>query len=281
MHIILYVLDALRADHLGCYGYKRDTSPYIDVIAEDGVVFENCFTSTTWTRPVAASIITGAYPGVHLTHSRFDVLSVDLPRMPEFLQAKGYTTAAFVTMGNIASEFGFDQGFDNYFELFREPKILANRRKVKGSNEVFLEDFDNEVALPLAEDINEFLFTWLYEHKLENTFSFVWAIDTHEPYNPPYGFRRFSTSSPTKPDEGEPSDIRSAGAKDRQRLIDLYDDELTYNDHCLGGKEAFIKEKKLYENTMVIILGDHGNCFYTKDLYHKRDKPTCDIVAIH
>lgn len=63
MHIILYVLDALRANHLGSYGYERDTSPYIDVIAEDGVVFENCFTSTAWTRPTAASIVTGAYPG--------------------------------------------------------------------------------------------------------------------------------------------------------------------------------------------------------------------------
>ena len=132
----------------------------------------------------------------------------------------------------------------------------------------------------MAEDINEFLFTWLYEHELENTFSFVWAIDTHEPYNPPYGFRRFSTSSPTKPDEGGTSDIRSAGAEDQQRLIDLYDDELIYNDHCLGEMVTFLKEKKLYDDTMLIVLGDHGEAFYEHGVYSHGHAPFEEIIHV-
>jgi choline-sulfatase len=76
MHIILYVLDALRADHLGCYGYGRNITPHIDQLAADGVVFANCFTSTTWTRPVAASILTGVYPTVHQATTRDNMFSV-------------------------------------------------------------------------------------------------------------------------------------------------------------------------------------------------------------
>jgi len=73
MHIILYVLDALRADHLGCYGYQRNTSPNIDFLSKNGVLFKHCSTSSTWTRPVAASLLSGTYPAIHQTRSRNDM----------------------------------------------------------------------------------------------------------------------------------------------------------------------------------------------------------------
>ena len=70
MHIIFYVLDSLRADHLSCYGYHRKTSPHIDSIAADGVIFQKCYSTSTWTRPVAASILSGTYPAINGVQGR-------------------------------------------------------------------------------------------------------------------------------------------------------------------------------------------------------------------
>lgn len=279
MHIILYVLDALRADHLGCYGYGRDTSPHMDALAQDGVVFDHCFTSTTWTRPVAASILTGAYPAVHQTKTRHDMFATNLTRLPEALQRAGFKTAAFSTMGNIASEIGFNRGFDQYFDLFRDPTILEKRGRLDAAREGLIHDTETEVALPQAEDINPFLFDWLSTHKNQNTFSFIWSIETHEPYRPPEAFRRFA-AAPLKPGEGESSDIRSAGAADQDRLRDRYDDGIYYNDHCLGEIFAYLKQHDLYDDTLFIIIGDHGEAFFEHGFFTHGHAPYEELLRV-
>jgi arylsulfatase A-like enzyme len=280
VHIILYVLDALRPDHLSCYGYDRETSPHIDALARDGVLFENCFTSSTWTRPVAASILTGCYPGVHLTRSRYDAFSSSLTRLPELLRAGGFSTAAFSTMGNLASEIGFDKGFDRYCDLFREPPILAKRRKRAGIQEGMLHAPDERIALPRAEDVNDYLFAWLEDNHAIHTFSFIWSIETHEPYTPPDEFRRFSGSSHSRPGEGERRDIRSAGAPDRRRLIDLYDDGILYNDHCIGQIVDRLKELAIYDDTCFIVVSDHGDAFYEHGTYGHGHAPYEELIHV-
>lgn len=279
MHIILYVLDALRADHLGCYGYEREITPNIDTLAQDGVVFENCFTSTTWTRPVAASLLTGAYPAVHKTRFRENMFSVGLKRLPELLQEAGFKTAAFNTMGNIAGEIGFNRGFDRYFDLFREPGLIAKRQRLNAAREGLLHTAETEIALPLAEDINDYLLPWLAERLEENTFSFVWSIETHEPYGAPEPFRRYA-GVVRKPGEGESDDIRSAGKADRDRLRNLYDDGILYNDHCLGLLIDQIKQLGIYEDTLFIILGDHGEAFYEHGFYTHGHPPYEELIHV-
>jgi arylsulfatase A-like enzyme len=280
MHVILYVLDALRSDHLSCYGYERETSPHIDALAYDGVVFENCFTSTTWTRPVAASILTGTYPGVHLVRSRYEMFSTNLPRLPQLLKASGFRTAAFSTMGNIASEIGFDEGFDQYFDLFRDPAILAKRRRLDSAKEGLMHAPDQEIALPRAEDIHDYLFPWLEEHQATNTFSFVWSIETHVPYQAPDGFRRFSGPSLPRPNEGEREDIRSAGAADRQRIMNLYDNEICYNDYCIGQIVGHLKKLGIYDDTLIVVVADHGDAFYEHGTYAHGHAPYEELVRV-
>ncbi len=281
VHIIVYVLDALRADHLGCYGYPRPTSPHIDRIAGDGVRFTNCFSATTWTRPVAASLLTGVYPAVHGTRTRADRFSADLVRLPEVLQAAGYKTAGFSTMGNIAGEIGFAHGFDHYMELFREPSILARRQRLDAVAAALMHTLDdNEVALPLAEDINEFLLPWLQQNRTANTFSLAWSIQPHVPYDPPPGFRRFAPPRPSRSNEGQQDDIRSAGEQDRQRLMDLYDDEIAYNDHCLGELTAGLQALGIYEDVWLILVGDHGEAFYEHGVYAHGHAPFEEVVHV-
>lgn len=278
MHIILYVLDALRADHLGCYGYERDTSPNIDSLAHEGVVFENCFTSTTWTRPVAASILTGTYPGLHLTGSRYDMFSTNLARLPEVLKAGGFKTGAFSTMGNVSSEVGFGHGFDCYHDLFREPAILAKRRRLNTAKEGLMQSQDSEIALPRAEDIHDFLFPWLAENRQKNCFSFIWSIETHDPYTAPQSFWRFSR--PTRANEGELSDIRSSGEADRERLSNLYDNEIYYNDYCIGKIINNLKELNIYDDTLFVIIGDHGDAFYEHGFYTHSHAPYEELIHV-
>jgi arylsulfatase A-like enzyme len=280
MHVIVYILDALRADHLSCYGYDRQTSPHLDGLASEGVLFENCFTSSTWTRPVAASILTGTYPRVHLTRSRYDMFTTSLTRLPEVLRAGGFKTAAFSTMGNIASEIGFSRGFDHYYDLFRDPAILAKRRRLDAAKEGLMHATDEEIALPRAEDINDFLFPWLEEQRAANTFSFIWSIETHVPYTAPDEFRRFSGPAPLGPDEGQRQDIRSAGAADRQRLMNLYDDEIYYNDHCLGQIISHLKALSIYDDTLFVIAGDHGDAFYEHSFYAHGQAPYEELIHV-
>ncbi len=83
MHIICYVLDSLRADHLACYGYARNTSPNIDTLAKTGVLFNRCYSTSTWTRPVAASILSGTYPAIHGVQGRKDIFDSSSIRLPE------------------------------------------------------------------------------------------------------------------------------------------------------------------------------------------------------
>jgi arylsulfatase len=279
MHIILYVLDALRADHLGCYGYGRNTSPHIDAIARDGVVFENCFTATTWTRPVAASLLTGVYPAVHGTRSRYDSFATPLTRLPEALKKGGYRTAAFSTMGNVSADIGFNRGFDVYHDLFAEPSLLARRQKLDAAREGLLQTSYQEMVLPLAEDINDYLLNWLAVNETADTFNFIWSIETHEPYRAPEPFRRFA-ATPLRPGEGESDDIRAAGPADRQRLRDLYDDEIFYNDHCLGELVTQLQQAGLYDDTLLVITGDHGEAFYEHGVYTHGHTPYDELIHV-
>jgi arylsulfatase A-like enzyme len=283
MHIILYVLDALRADHLGCYGSQRDISPHIDEIALEGAVFENCFTSSTWTRPSAASILTGTYPAVHMTCTREDMFSTPIARLPEVLKNGGFKTAAFSTMGNLASEIGFERGFDIYHDLFRDPAILAKRQKRKTVRKELLDLLDSrslDIALPYAEDVHSFLFPWLEQNHAENTFSFIWSIETHEPYIAPSEFRRFSPLLPSRANEGWPEDTRTAGAVDRKRLVNLYDDEIYYNDYCLGQIVTHLKALDIYNDTLLIITSDHGEAFYEHNIYGHGYLPYDELIHV-
>jgi len=280
MHILLYVLDALRADHLSCYGYQRETTPRIDALAREGVLFEDCFTSSTWTRPVAASILTGSYPDVHLARSRYEMFSTTLTRLPEALKAKGFKTAAFSTMGNVGSEVGFARGFDRFHDLFRDPAILAKRCRLDAAKEGLMHALHERVALPRAEDINARLLPWLTQNRTADTFSFIWSVETHVPYKAPPEFRRFSSAAPRRPNEGERDDIRRAGKADRQRLMDLYDDEIYYNDYCIGQIVDHLKELDIYDDTLFVIVSDHGDAFYEHGFYAHGYVPYEELIHV-
>jgi len=208
------------------------------------------------------------------------MLTSNIARLPQILKGDGFKTAAFSTMGNVASDIGFDVGFDQYYDLFRDPDILAKRRGLDPNQEVLVHVKDEKIALPRAEDINNFLFKWLKENRGSNTFCFVWSIETHVPYSAPTEFRKFSRRLELGPKEGERDDIRSAGAEDRQRLINLYDDEIYYNDYCIGQIVNHLKHLQVYDDTLIIITGDHGDAFYEHNVYAHGHAPYDEVIRV-
>ena len=115
-NVLLVVLDTLRPDHLGCYGYSRDTSPNLDQLAAEGIVFENAQSTAPWTAPSLASLLTSLHPDVHGVRDspRPQMLHAGATTLAQVLAARGYATAAITEGGYTRSTFGLDRGFETY-----------------------------------------------------------------------------------------------------------------------------------------------------------------------
>jgi len=116
-NVVLIIIDTLRADKLGCYGFPGDISPELDKMAKKGVQFNNVIAQSSWTRPSIGSMLTSLYPrSLGIYKEKFDILADWYVSLPEILQAKGYSTVGITANPNINKFFNFDQGFDIYMD---------------------------------------------------------------------------------------------------------------------------------------------------------------------
>jgi len=242
LNIVIYLIDALRADHLGCYGYDRPVSPRIDGFSESGVLFEKAQAQTSWTRASVASIFTGLMPQVHGANDDDDALSESVTTIAEYLQTAGYQTAGFSANGNAGPNVGFAQGFD----IFRH------------------------IGAARSEELGVEYSKWLNDLKDDQPF-FLWvhAVDPHVPYMPPNVFRDRFAPGVTDRELGSVARIASLSRHpDRlskrviSNLKDLYDAEIAANDRSFGALLDVLKNRGLEDNTVVILLSDHGEEFY-------------------
>ena len=177
-NLLLVVLDTLRPDRLGTYGYERDTSPHLDAFAAEALVFENAQSAAPWTAPALHSLVTGLYPTVHGVKSYPNPgrMSDRVVTLAEVLRERGYRTAAFTEGGFARAQFGLDQGFEVFpenpaFQLFLEGKVLDGERLAK------------QVDAALA---------WMREAADEPFFLFFHTYRPHIPWDAPEeGIRRF------------------------------------------------------------------------------------------
>lgn len=241
--IFLYIIDALRPDHLGCYGYFRSTSPSIDALASESAVYVNAYACSSWTRTSAASILTGLRPKDHKTLERDDVLATSLTTLPEKLKEFGYETIGVVANGNIHRVFGFDQGFD----LFRYLGGLAKSSQVH-----------REVASILAARGKK--------AERKPLFLLLWTIDPHDPYeknqaNPDEFCLNYFQPIPPYPGNLLVN-IRSGMVKlspsQKEYLKALYDQEIRANDRSFGQFIHLLKSAGLYRSSIIFLTSDHG-----------------------
>jgi len=242
--VIVYLVDTLRADHLGCYGYPRATSPQIDAFAAESVLFEDAVAQSAWTRPAVTSLLTGLDPHSHGVQERLDGLPESFDTLPEILRREDYQTAAFVSSAVITSKFGFDQGFDTF------------RQRVKETI---------EPERPTSEWVNEEALRWLERRDPDRPFFlFLHTLDPHMPYRPPEPFRR-RLAPDADPRAGGVEEVvalrdglRPTTARDRKEIPALYDAEIAGNDAAFGRLVAELRARGLYEPLLLVFVSDHG-----------------------
>lgn len=255
-NILLITLDTLRADHLSSYGYPRSTSPNLDRLAAEGVRFDQPVVQWPKTGPSFASMFTATYPKDNGIVRRIgQPLPCRFRMLAEELADAGYQTHAVVANAAVASDFYFDQGFDNYLESWKFPP--ADGIDPTGAEAV------TRLAVGLLERIAE---------RDEPYFLWVHYLDPHFPYSPPGEWSdRFQGDEhydpTTKVTIAERPDQQMAGIGQQQVLdgqdeLDFYraryDAEIAYNDHWVGELLAEAGDRGLMERTLTVVSSDHG-----------------------
>ncbi|WP_049919167.1 sulfatase [Haloarcula marismortui] len=257
-NIILLSADALRADHLSCYGYNRETSPRLDAFAEDCIRFENAYSASSHTREAVPALLTGEYPDVAVD-SRYNLASETIAST---LSGEGYATAGFHSNPFVSRAYGFDQGFDHFDDDLR----LGQNKLIALAQRAFDKLRNRHYAR--APEINERSLDWVESLDDDQPF-FLWNhyMDTHGPYEPPNEYatlwaeRGLSGRDAQSLYQRAIDDPKSITEDERQLLVDLYDAEIRYNDEYLGEFFEALRERGLLEESLVFVTADHGDAF--------------------
>ncbi|UCH95671.1 MAG: sulfatase-like hydrolase/transferase [Candidatus Aminicenantes bacterium] len=222
-NLLVITLDTLRADRVGAYGYETAQTPNIDLLAHKGVMFENCYSPVPLTLPAHCSIFTGKYT---LAHGARDngtyLLKENHITLAEKLKTRGYHTFAVIASFVLLAKFGLDQGFDYYDDSLDSHQIDTN--------------YNSEI--PAAEVYRKF-HQWFEKNYHKRFFAWIHLFDPHSPYKAP----------------------KEYADKFEKNLQGRYNAEVAYTDAGVGKIIDTLKTKKILENTLVIIVGDHGEGF--------------------
>ncbi len=246
--IIVLDIDTLRADRLGTYGYDGYTSPTIDQLAAQGVVFEWTFSQAPNTGPSQASILTGLYPSTHGKIADEDQIPQSVETLAEALRRHGYSAAAFVDGGFMSAEFGGDQGFEPY----------------------------NDSRGGGLKKIGPKVDRWLAEHAEEDFFLLIHTYDVHTPYAPPQDYQDRFTAGLAAPTPGfapSPKELeairlsrysgepRQLSANDLAWASALYDAGIRWVDDWLKGFLERLERLGLLDRATLVVISDHGEEF--------------------
>ncbi len=254
LNVVVIVVDTLRADHMSAYGYQRPTTPNLDSLADQLIVFERTRSQAACTFPSVNSLLTSRYPAPFIRQGKGEMgIPPEIPSLADLLHRRGYATAAVsaspivrATPSKENPRGGFARGFDVFDEspLWREGAFV------------------NHLALTHLKALTEPFFLYLH------------YMDPHDPYRPASTWtRRFATQE-TGPEFirlGDPNPIAamiygsgppvSATAEDIQHLVDLYDDEIGYADLQIAKLIHRIEARGLADHTILVIAADHGEEF--------------------
>jgi len=246
--IIIIDIDTLRADHLGCYGYHRATSPAIDAFAGQSVLFERAFSQAPNTPPSQTSILSGLYPSTHGMIEDDDRVPEAVVTLAEALSAHGFVTAGFHDGGYMSATFKIGQGFELY---------------------------ESSQGQGLARSGPEIM-SWLNEHAHENFLLLIHTYDTHTPYAPPENYRELFLDGLDPPNPGfEPTtdvmeairlsvwtdEPRQLEANDLEYARALYDGEIRFVDAWVGEFLELVRELGLDQRATIVFISDHGEEF--------------------
>lgn len=224
--LLLVTLDTTRADHLGAYGYARDTSPTLDALAAEGVLFERAFAHAPITLVSHTSILTGTFPTAHGVRDNGGFTAHgELESLAEMLSNRGYATGAFVSAFVLDSRFGLAQGFDEYDDSFTAEWSEDKLRDARIYNQM--------VTDRPADQTTSRAIAWLAEQGDEPFFLWVHYYDPHQRYAPPRPYDQLFFDSP-------------------------YDGEIAFMDAEIARLFAAVRERGDWDRTLVTVTADHG-----------------------
>lgn len=267
-NILLIVLDTLRADRIGAYGYPLPTTPHLDALAQEGVLFTHAIAPSSWTLPTHASLFTGLEPHEH--GAEWDGLGTQPVTLAEWLAGRGYRTAGFVANTFYAHRrTGLARGFHRYEDIFGSPLDAAARtvfgRRILPRLAPRL-GFHDLLGRKKASDINHRFLGWLDRRALQGDapfFAFLNYFDVHMPYLPPDGHAARFSEEPDRITRRVPlhHNTRVNGSADEPWLHAeraAYDAALRYLDEQVGALLAGLQQRGILENTLVVTTSDHG-----------------------
>jgi arylsulfatase A-like enzyme len=271
--MFLIVIDALRADHLGCYGYGRSTSPHLDRLCQDGVRFTQAISSGTFTKTSIASLVTGLDPHLHGVYTgnledtvgriTSDVLPGELETLAEVLLRGRYRTVAWIEQFQLKSFHGFAQGYMEYHEK-------------QGS----------------VPRITQRVLQWIGERETGGPFfAHLHVVDLHDPYRPKppydrlYGFysdvyRGIDFSEWGKYRKEIRDGRRPLSDDDVEQLRALYDGQIRYIDDELGRFFEQLRRRGLYDRSLIVVTADHGDGFMEHGFISHSTLPYEELVRV-
>ena len=262
---IIVSLDALRPDHLGCYGYDRSTSPNIDRLAARGILARRAYTQSPGSTGGHASMLTGLYTLTHGAYLNGFMLSDSVDTCAELFAGNGYSTAAVTRNWYISPRVGFGQGFDCFIDnayglIFKSapPRLLLRGLVLYQTfHRVF-----QKVGHPSNHDIVDAL-EWIRWRRNHKFFLFLHIMDPHSPYIPPDDIvGRFGSGAYTTTEEIERLHVESARLQltedEARALVDRYDEAIIGADRKIGMLVDELAGLDLLDNTLLVVTADHG-----------------------
>jgi arylsulfatase A-like enzyme len=268
---------------MSLYGYARNTTPNLSKLAESATVYSHPVAAGNWTLPSHAAIFTGVFSwwsGIRSRDNRMQPISAQIPTLPELLWQKGYFTGAIAAnSGVLIPQFGFDRGFEvfqsrNAMRVIPRSKRYSLRTGARYVLDFFSDTDDFDLLYARGDEITRGAFRFLDRAPSEKRpfFLFLNYMDAHGPYSPPAPFR--SLFSQMIPGEHQAeinkryaavAEMEHPGAAElarlQQQVIAGYDGGIAYIDAQAGEVIRQLKERGLYDNTLIVITSDHGEAF--------------------
>ncbi len=267
VNVILIGVDTLRPDHMGCYGYDRNTTPNIDKLARSGTLFENAVAPSPWTLPSFASVFTSLYPSQHgATGAKFP-MGDTFPTLAELLKAQGYATGAIINAPYLKVRYGVGRGFDFYSMTPPEGRFA---------------DGTTRDALEWIEHVPDRPF-----------FMFLHYFDPHLPYAPPapydtvfnsdYRGRLQKSYNPRRLPSYRVDHFKEMKAippEDWNQIKSLYDGEVAFTDEAIGELIEGLRDRRLLKETLIIFISDHGEEFFDHEGFEHGHSLYNELISV-
>lgn len=254
--VVLVLIDALRADAVGAYGYTRPTTPVIDQLAAEGTRYTRAYVNAPWTRPSTTSFLTGLHASRHRTQTASSKLPADVTTLAQRLRAKGWKSSGFVANGNGGSLAGLDRGFDKFEDPTNTYTKAARGLTYNG--------------LPRGEFIVERVLAHLGKSQADKEFVFIFLVDPHDPYGSTPELEKTFLGPDFKGtlrrktlwerDNDYPADERHSARA-------IYDAGIRYADLAVGQLVDGLKQQGRWDATTLFVSADHGEGFGEHGFY--------------